>query len=82
MYSFPVNGGTHYSILWQDNSTATTGGTATISVSARYQTNGNSIPLGSGGSGTFQAAETGIVLVTVTGQNAYSAGTYRIAAQD
>jgi hypothetical protein len=82
MYTFPVIGGTHYSILWQDSSTATVGGTASISISARYQTSGNSISLGTSGSAMFQAAETDVVLVTVTGQHASSAGTYRIAEQD
>jgi hypothetical protein len=79
MYTFSVSKGIHYSILWQDSSTATTYGSATVSVSARYQTSGTAIALGTGGSGTFQASETGSVLVTVTGKNASSAGTYRIA---
>jgi hypothetical protein len=80
MYTFPVSSGTHYSILWQDSATTIVGGTATISVSARYQANGNPIVLGTGA--TFQALETGVVLVVVTGQNAYAAGTYRIAVQN
>jgi fibronectin type 3 domain-containing protein len=82
MYTFPVTSGTYYYILWQDSSTATSYGSATISINARYQTSGNSISLGTGGSAMFQASETGVVLVTVTGKNAASAGTYRIAAQD
>ncbi|MDR3122963.1 MAG: fibronectin type III domain-containing protein [Treponema sp.] len=80
MYAFPVSSGTHYSILWQDSATTIVGGTAAISVSARYQASGISISLRTGA--TFQASETGVVLVTVTGKNAYSAGTYRIAVQD
>jgi hypothetical protein len=82
MYTFPVTSGTHYSILWRDSSTAT-GDTASIRISARYQTSGNSIYLdGTSGSSMFQAAETGVVLVTVTGQHTDSTGTYRIAEQD